>query len=325
MNDEILKNNIKKILSSPQLQRVFWGVLIAFIGLIMSISSPSETLHTVQKNDSTIYNSTINPFDRLVIEGEAAIVWDVVRQEALYSKNATTQLPLASLTKIMTAIVATEELKENNIITITSEAIIKEGDSGLFVGEKWRLKDLIDLMLITSSNDSASALASAVTLFNSSLEHPAVKNLFINKLRDKVNEIGMDQTFFINESGLDISNDISGAYGSAEDVSKLFSYAIKYYPALIEGTRYKSQEIISLDEISHHATNTNKSIEKLPAIIASKTGYTEIAGGNLAVAYEMGPMHPMIVVVLGSSRDGRFVDVEKLIDASFKYFYGSQF
>ena len=67
------------------------------------------------------------------------------------------------------------------------------------------------------------------------------------------------------------------------------------------------------------AKNTNIDVEKIPGLLASKTGYTTLAGGNLVVAFDASIGRPIIVVVLGSSQEGRFKDVQSLVNASIKY------
>lgn len=75
----------------------------------------------------------------------------------------------------------------------------------------------------------------------------------------------------------------------------------------------------SLNDVDHQVKNTNEAVERFPGLIASKTGFTSLAGGNLAVAFEAGPMYPIIIVVLGSTLEERFNDIEKLIWASLEY------
>jgi D-alanyl-D-alanine carboxypeptidase len=67
------------------------------------------------------------------------------------------------------------------------------------------------------------------------------------------------------------------------------------------------------------ARNTNRETGKFPLLLASKTGYTDLAGGNLALAFDAGFNHPIVVVVLGSSYDGRFADAEKLVWSTLEY------
>ena len=117
----------------------------------------------------------------------------------------------------------------------------------------------------------------------------------------------------MNETGLDINSDLSGAYSSSYDITQLLSYIIKKQPDLVSNTTLSSAVYNSLDKVKHQAKNTNISVNKIPSILASKTGFTDLAGGNLAVVFDAGFMHPVAVVALGSTEDGRFTDVENLV------------
>ena len=83
----------------------------------------------------------------------------------------------------------------------------------------------------------------------------------------------------------------------------------------MEATAYNSVSIQSSDGV-HTTQNTNKALDRIPGIVASKTGFTDLAGGNLAIALEAGPLRPIIVVVLGSTEEGRFDDVANLTNAA---------
>ena len=87
---------------------------------------------------------------------------------------------------------------------------------------------------------------------------------------------------------------------------------------IIEATKYQVLNINSFNK-THEAKNTNVNVNQIPGLIASKTGYTEMAGGNIVIAFDSSIGKPIIVVVLGSSEEGRFKDISALVDASLKY------
>ncbi|MFC1775660.1 hypothetical protein ACFLY0_02315, partial [Patescibacteria group bacterium] len=104
---------------------------------------------------------TQNPFENISIEAKAAYVLDLNSGEVLYTKNENQQFPLASVTKVMTALIATELAPNSGLkIRIAHDTLEPEGDSGFLVGELWRLKDMLDFTLVSSSNDGARAAAS---------------------------------------------------------------------------------------------------------------------------------------------------------------------
>ncbi|MBU2109746.1 serine hydrolase [Patescibacteria group bacterium] len=241
------------------------------------------------------------PFENINLEAKSAYIYDVVKEKSIFELNADSQLPLASLTKLMTAVVAKENIPEWMLIDIGEESVLQEGDSGFMLGERWKIADLIDAMLISSSNDAAAAIA-----LNS--------EDFISLMNKKSADLNLVQTYFLNATGLDLTNYLSGGYGSAKDVAKLMDYLVKKHSSLLEVTRYDSLKINS-----RNFKNTNKLIEHLPGIIGSKTGFSDLARGNLAVVFDMGLEHPVIIVALGSSEEGRFEDIEKLYNETIKY------
>jgi len=255
-----------------------------------------------------------NIFNDIALEARAVFVYDVKENKVLFAKNEERQIPLASFTKVMTALVAFKDYKKNKMITVRRENLEEEGDSGLSVDERWNLKNLTDFTLISSSNDGANMLAS-VGVIGAKNSMSTNRAIFIKKMNKLANKLKMSQTYFLNESGLDFSKTTAGAYGSAKDMTILFSYILKNYPNLLEATTYKNIKIKSSEKL-HKAKNTDNIIDKIPGIIASKTGFTDLSGGNLIIAYDAGPMHPIIISVMGSSVKGRFTDVNKLVKAS---------
>lgn len=296
---------------------VFLGAVFV-IALIVVFAGDNHSSTTAQVEDNDAYR--YDPFEEILLEARAAFVWDVNRQEALYTLNEEVQLPLASLTKLMTAIVAVEIIPESSVVTIDEKSLAQEGDSGLFANERWDVKDLIRFMLVVSSNDGASAVANVAGLFKSRFpsRESESKKAFVHTMNEKVKEIGLNQTYFINPTGLDANEAIGGGYGSARDVAKLLEYAVISAPEIVDATRYSAFEFSSLSNINHTATNTNSSISKVPGLIASKTGFTDLAGGNLVIAFDAGLNRPIVISVLGSTQEGRFRDVEKLVAASLQ-------
>lgn len=263
----------------------------------------AETLSDVSNGKSQIQDKikTIDP----KISALSAYVLDLNSGQSVYAKNENKKYPLASLTKIMTGIVAFKNMPSDQIITIKNTDLLTEGESFLNLNERFVLSDLLDFMMLTSSNDAASAIASAV----------GKKQNFINEMNVTAKQIGLsDNTKFSNETGLDLDLKTSGAYGTSKDVALMMKYAFINYPELFENTPRNNYRIPSLNGFLHDAKNTNLGISKMPGLIASKTGYTDLAGGNLAVVVDIGLNEPYVIVVLGSTFDGRFDDIEEIIN-----------
>ena len=252
-----------------------------------------------------------NLFENMEIEAKSAIVWDAKDNRVLFAKNEHVQLPLASLTKIMTAYVALKAGGE--VATVSKQAVEEEGDSGLLVGEKWNLPDLAKLTLVSSANDGARSLAAS---WVGSGKPEGEATSFTEAMNAEAKSLGLFQTYFLNETGLDISEKTAGAYGSAEDIAKLFYKTVVDYPAIFEATSRGELTAYSLEHKKHLVKNTNDNVEKITGIVASKTGFTPLAGGNLVIIIDVGINHPIVVSVLGSSSSGRFIDARKLIEGA---------
>ncbi len=254
-------------------------------------------------------------FKNLSLEAQAVYVYDITTDRVLYQKNADTQLPLASITKVMTALIASElATAQTTSITISPTAIASDGDTGLIAGEAWNMSDLISFTLINSSNDGATAIAETFPRF-------------VDTMNTRAKDLGLSSLVFNNPTGLDIevaSTSISaGGYGSAKDVAQLMVHIVKHRPTLLESTTATSSTFRSTSA-SHTAYNTNPMIESLPNLVASKTGYTILADGNLAVVFNRGPQQPVVAVVLGSSFDGRFSDILSLASTTLRAYNGQQ-
>lgn len=250
-------------------------------------------------------------FPTVSLEARAAYVYDVRTGEALFSKNGDTMLPLASLTKILTALVAMRTIPTDEEVVVSQTALRTEGDSGLVADERWKLSDLASFMLVVSSNDAATALREAYE------NHTG--GSFIAAMNNRAKTLGISATF-VNEHGLDVGIGKESNSGSAHDIALLLSKALSEEPGIFDATRNESAVFTSISGIDHQSENTNELINDIPWALGAKTGFTDAAGGNLAVAFDRSVGHPVVIVVMGSSRDGRFADMKKLITATLERF-----
>ncbi|MFH1608930.1 MAG: hypothetical protein ABH951_02870 [Patescibacteria group bacterium] len=239
-------------------------------------------------------------FSNLELEAKAFSVYDATEQKEIYGKNQYKRLPIASLTKTMTVLVALDNYNLEDQIKISDSDLKKEGDNGLFLNEKWKVSDLAKFSLILSSNDGAFALTHN-------------DKFFIEKMNIKAKEIGMINTLFLNSTGLDINSETSGASASALDVNIMNINAFQIYPEVFSSTALPELIIKSDSKISHDVKNTNLIIDKIPNLLFSKTGLTQLAGGNLSIIFINKENHEIAMTVLGSTIDGRFSDMEKLL------------
>lgn len=276
---------------------------------------------SLSRNENSTAKTEISPFKDLTFEGKGIVVFDVINNREIFSKNPDEPLPLASLTKVLTAVITNEKLNDNQEVKIAKEYLEPEGDSQLVVGDTWKIKDLRDFTLLTSSNDGALALAAVTEINNgqttNDFSSKSLEAQFVKEMNDVASKIGLPSCKFFNGHGLDRSGEESGAYGSARDMATLFGYVLKNYPEILEATRYKNLEFAS-SEKTYSAKNTNVFVDKIPNLIASKTGYTDLAGGNLVIAFDAGLNRPIVISILGSTSEGRFDDALKLVEATLK-------
>ncbi len=285
-----------------------------FVGnnAVRDVKTEEHTTLPASAEPITTDDTKPDPFVGVEVAAESAFVWDVAKQRALFTKDSDLQLPLASITKLMTALVAYELLDETESIDISRDAIREIGNSGFSEGERFSFENLTNLTLIGSSNDGARALAAAAG--GSITTQKNAESLFIDAMNIRAEEIGLSQTYFNNATGLDVSETEAGAYGSARDITFLMEYIVTEYPSLLDETTEESAVIPNQNGEGHLVKNTNNVIRDIPGLIASKTGYTDLAGGNLVVVFEAGLNRPIIVTVLGSTYSDRFSDVVTLAE-----------
>ncbi len=255
-------------------------------------------------------------FADISLKAKSAIVVDMKGSATLYAQNPDVQLPLASLTKIPLALVVREALPEDAVITIPRDTAPPGSAERLVKGEKWRVQDIIDFTLIASSNGGAEILAEAAdeAVLSHYRDAPQGKAV-LWRMNDLARELGLTHTYFLNVSGLDESTTLAGSYGSARDIATLFAYAASAHPSVFNGTTEGGVLLTSANGRGKTAAyNTNEALGDIPGIVMGKTGFTDLAGGNLAVVFEVSPAHPFVAVVLGSTREGRFDDMRELLE-----------
>ncbi|MFC4324195.1 D-alanyl-D-alanine carboxypeptidase family protein [Litchfieldia salsa] len=240
----------------------------------------------------TLFVITSSPLTSHAISAKGAILIEQHSGRVLYQKNAHAQMRIASITKIMTAILAIESGKLEETVTISNNAAGTEGSSlYLMPGEKAKLEDLIYGLMLRSGNDSAVAIAEHV---GGSLED------FVSLMNKKAKELGMTQTVFSNPHGLD---DHENHYSSAYDMALLTRYAMQNNTyAKISGT--KSHTSTSL---SKHGKvtwqNKNRLLTQLyPHCTGGKTGYTQRAKRTLVTTAEKDNLE-LIAVTINDRND----------------------
>ena len=284
--------------------------LIAFLGLMAFFVGSYASIPPVVQDASAIVASPYcaDSFQWPNLTAKAAYITDLSTDRVLFQKNAEAQLPLASLTKLMTVYVALDSLVSTDYAEIPVNALLPEGDSGLFAHEVWQIRDLVDFTLMTSANDGAHALA-----LLAGGKRALSEGGFVFLMNETAKSLNMPQTVFLNDTGLDAASSTPGAMGSAHDMATLLDAIFTKRPDAFGGSVLLKRMFVSGSNFTHDATNTSMIAGLAPEAIISKTGFTDLAGGNLALVFEPLLGHPVAAVVLGSTREQRETDMELLI------------
>ncbi|MBU6310405.1 serine hydrolase [Patescibacteria group bacterium] len=275
------------------------GAVIGTAGLLLTLPEPSTYAMTRSPQCAEALQSP-------ELRARAAYVEDLTTGAVLYKLNDETQLPIASLTKLLTVLTALPLVPQS--VPIDARALAEDGEDGLRAGDQWVAVDLARFVLIESSNDGAAALAFAAE------QNGNGKGAFIAAMNRRAQALELPQTFVLNETGLDMSKSMAGAYGSARDMAHLIAAAVRLAPDVTQRSTTRVWDVTSASGRVYAARNTTPLPSQLSGAIASKTGYTDLAGGNLALVVEVLPGRPVALAVLGSTRAGRETDAQALIE-----------
>lgn len=239
------------------------------------------------------------------VNAQAAFFVETKTGQVLYQKNIHQRLPIASLTKIMTAIVSLERTTMNDQFLVTTQASEMEPDKMyLITGEKLSLEELLVGMFLVSGNDASEVLAEGVT---------GRREEFIAMMNAKALSLGMNNSLFINPTGLQEDGKVQ--YSSAYDVALMSRYAIYRWPKLVDITSRPQIYLPPTD--THQGFNLVSGINLVttyPGVVGFKTGYTPEAGLTLVTLARQG--NNEVLGVLLNVPDRRD-EARKLLDYSF--------
>lgn len=215
---------------------------------------------------------------------------------SIYEYNANNRWPIASITKLMTAVVAYENMDLQKNITFTNPMVSVEGVAGDFkAGEVFSAKDLMKAALMLSSNRAAEALAQDFG-----------RDKFIELMNQKAKEFSMMETNFYNPTGLTSNNQ-----STPNDIYKLMTYIYNNHPEILSITRQAKASITELNSRKKRNISNINEFAGTANFIGGKTGFIEESQGNLVSMFKIGN-EPVITVVLGSQ--DRFGDTKKLLN-----------
>ena len=242
-----------------------------------------------------------------LIDAESGIIVDFESGEILFEKNSDKKLQIASITKLMTAVIALEEGNLDETIIVSEKAALTEGSKvWLLSGEELTLKNLLFALLIHSGNDAAYAIA----------EHfgNGDVKIFVENMNQKALDLGLSSTHFENPIGFDAKENYSTAY----DLSLLARYAYRK-PFIRDAAKIKSMTITSTNgNHSHELETTNELLGSFLNVVGLKTGTTELAGQCLISIAQNDQGRKIITVILNSP--DRFSETKSLVSWSFNAF-----
>jgi D-alanyl-D-alanine carboxypeptidase len=240
----------------------------------------------------------------LNIEVKSAIsvkIDPIGEEQVLFEKNAEQELLIASLTKLMTALISSEIYRPEQLLTVSEKAVDQEGDVGrLNAGEKLSVENLLNIILIESSNDAAWVLSEGIGT-----------EAFVDLMNIEAKNLGLENTHFTNPNGLDFSEN----YSTAADLAKLAYHIVKNQPRIFEISTRLTYEVLNPDSSIHHlALNRNILLEQTSNIVGGKTGWTPQAGGCILLVFKNPQGDYFINVILGTdSPQSRFTEMKKIL------------
>ena len=250
----------------------------------------------------------------LEVAGKSAVLMDVETGTVMYENNAHEPLAPASVTKVMTMLLIMEAIDSGRIRwedTVTaSETAAAKGGSQIYlkVGETMSVSDMVKSIAVSSANDCACAMA----------EHLAGSEAaFVERMNERAKELGMNDTNFVNCTGLDDAPESAEHRTSAYDIALMSRELLKNHPDI------KKYTTIWMDTVRSGAfglANTNKMVRFYSGCTGLKTGYTSGAGYCLSSSAERDGMELIAVIMGSATSQNRFAACKSMLDYGFANF-----
>ena len=262
------------------------SVILAMIFILSPLALADGVFYTPEEKQSV--EAAITSFPTM--SAESYIVVDAMTGDVIFEKNSTVSLPIASITKMMTALVVVENSDLSRVVVVDADSCGIEGSSvNLYQGEKISVQDLLYALMLESANDAAVCLARAVS---GSVED------FAKLMNEKAESLGMKNSHFMNPHGLEDPEHYSTAY----DMALLWQEALKneFLCELVATKSYK----MPLDGRDGYRflSNHNKLLKSYQPCIGGKTGFTKSAGRCLVTICEKDGVK-LITVTLNDPND----------------------
>jgi len=272
---------------------------------VLGVSTSTPSIRGADSEAKLI--SQINFPDLSAVNAKSYLVFDLASGQTLLAKNSGQKFAIASLTKLMTALVAYGNIDLNQDFVISDRDILNvKPDLGLVPGDSVRALDIFNAMLIGSCNDAAKALANYTTLVSGSD--------FVGLMNQKAADLGLQNTSYQNPMGFDNS----GNYSTVEDLKILIIQEQKLSVFTDLGRRINYEFLGSLGK-AYYTSATNKLIQKYPDIQAIKTGWTDEANGAMATKVDIGGREVVIVVLDSQNRESDTLKLKAALESSFDW------
>ena len=288
----------------------FWLFALAFgtaEGRGVAVQAELPTAAPAAVEDVPVVDAAAQP--QLSLNCRAAILVDQDTGTVLYEKNADEQVPIASITKVMTLLLTFETI-HNGQLTLETTVPVSEhayhmGGSQIWLepGEQFTLDEMIKAICVSSANDAAVALAEFVG---------GSEEAFCRLMNDKAKALGMENTHFVNACGLDAE----GHYSSATDVSIMARELMKHKDIF----KYSGIWLDYLRNGQTQLVNTNKLLKSYNGITGLKTGTTSKAGVCICATAQRNDLSLVAVVLGANSGTERFAAAKTLLDFGFQNF-----
>ncbi len=285
------------------------NVVFVLIIVILNMNISYSYLEDNEKIDvhdieNEVVQTSAQIESELKLNSRVALIYDRASGRILYEKNGNKQTPMASTTKILTAIVVVENSKLTDIVTVDAKSAGTGGSRlGLKKGDKISVNDLLYGLMLRSGNDAAIALAIHV---GGSVEG------FADLMNKKAIELGLVNSHFVVPHGLDVD----GHYTTAFELAKIADYALN----MKEIKKIVSTKTctITINGYPKTISNTNELLGSLNGVYGVKTGFTNGAGRCLVTSCKRGELDIITVVIGADTKKYRTSDSIKLIEYAFK-------
>ena len=289
---------------------VAWGSKAADEDI--TVISPVPDFLSMDKNNQVrlldlwlpFIQQSYGQFDLDDITAKSVLMYDLTQDKVIYEKNARKRYPMASLTKIMTAVISLENVRRDNRYVVHGADLVGEDSMGLAAGEILTLEELLYGLLLPSGNDASEVLAS---------NYPLGREAFIQAMNDKAKSLGLKDTQFSNPSGLQGDGE---QHTTAYDMLVITRYALDNFPLfrkIVATPEYTLPETAGHKEF-YLLSETNL-LTTYPGVKGVKTGYTPEAGLCLITYLDYGG-HRIIGIILNSENRRR--EMKELLDYSLK-------